>query len=351
MNMKKLLVLILIVLTVFSCISCSSGKIDAKEELNDIVDFLYEQSGVEKGQLLSSDEFLMPGDSISDWIAILLSKADTDEDSAEYLKRLEEYVETKYSGEEKLHRIKATEWHRIGLTVLALGGDPMSFGTDSKGQAINLVKDGTFGWTQTDDICSQGNNAVIFALILLEASDCDVPEGSKYTKEKLICDLLAGQSEDGGFGLSKSAGVDLDITAMAVQALAPYYGESENYSIGGKMVTVKQSVDKALEFLSNAQAENGAYKYGDSYSCETSAQIILALCTLGIDPSEDERFEKNGTDIVEGLRIFKCKDGGYSHVTCEEAGDRGDVMASEQAGRAFAALMLLDEGKSYYDFK
>ena len=35
MNMKKLLVLILIVLTVFSCISCSSGKIDTKEELND----------------------------------------------------------------------------------------------------------------------------------------------------------------------------------------------------------------------------------------------------------------------------------------------------------------------------
>lgn len=77
--------------------------------------------------------------------AIGLSRCGVEDDYDTYLAALQAYVEQKYRGAgTKLDRVKATEWHRISLAVLACGGDPTHFGKDADGSDINLIADGVY---------------------------------------------------------------------------------------------------------------------------------------------------------------------------------------------------------------
>lgn len=351
--MKRILTVALIAVMVFSLVCCGSGEADYDKEIKDIVGFLKSQAEVDKnGELLSEGAYIIPGDSISDWIAILLSRNGFQDDFDGYLKGLEKRVEELYEKDGGLDGVKATEWHRISLAITACGGDPTKAGKTKEGENIDLIRDGTYMWQQTEDISTQGNNALIFALITLDSLGYECPKISIYNRESLIKSLLSEQYEDGGFGLSQAAGSDSDITAMALQALAPYYDSSQIYVLeDGSQVTVRERADKAVDFLARQMEEDGRYTYGNAASSETSSQIIIALCALGIDPAEDGRFERNGVDIVDGLLTYKAEDGGYAHTAGPNGRLAGNVMASEQAGRAFTALKMLKEGKGrYYDF-
>ena len=94
-----------------------------------------------------SDKFFKEGDiggTYGDWLALSVGRYGLNDRSDLYLQALEEYVTKTYASQGKLHNIKTTEWHRIGLAVSALGGDPTCFGTDKDGSPINLVADGVF---------------------------------------------------------------------------------------------------------------------------------------------------------------------------------------------------------------
>ena len=62
------------------------------------------------------------------------------------------------------------------------------------------------------------------------------------------------------------------MTAMAIQALAPYYKTNE---------TVKAAVDKALEALSALQRSDGGFGSWGTVNSESCAQVIVALTALG----------------------------------------------------------------------
>ncbi len=353
--MKRIGAILLIIAMIFSLTCCEAGgnDCDYDKEIKDIIAFLKSEAEADKdGEMLKEGGYIIPGDPLSDWIAILLSRNDMQDDFDGYLKSLEKKVEELYEKDGGLDGVKATEWHRISLAITACGGEPSKAGKTKEGENIDLIKDGTYMWHQTDDISAQGNNALIFALITLDSREYRCPENSIYDRERLIKSLLEGQEKDGGFGLSRATGSDSDITAMALQALAPYYDSSQKYILeDGREVTVKECADRAVDFLSEQMKEDGRYTYGNGYSSETSSQVIIALCALGIDPAEDKRFEKNGVDIVGGLLTYKADGGGYAHTIEQDGKLIGNVMASEQAGRAFTALKMLKEGKgSYYDF-
>ena len=169
---------------------------------------------------LMNSELLVAGDSVSDWLLFDGALTGQAGDREKRLKALSEYVSTCYAEKGGLDRVKATEWHRIALTVMALGGNPTAFGTDRDGQKINLIADGTYDWKQTDNPGSQGVNAWIFALNTLDAGAFSIPEGAKYSREEIIKAILNNQ-ENGAFGLAKGA-ENVDITAMALQALSRY---------------------------------------------------------------------------------------------------------------------------------
>ena len=116
---------------------------------------------------------------------------------------------------------------------------------------------------------------------------------------------------------------DVDLTAMTLQCLEPYQ-EEEN---------VKDTIDRGVEFLADAQDADGGYTaYGDK-SSESVSQTIIALSTYGIDCNEDERFQKDGKGLYDTLMTYYQKDGSFSHT---EDGD-SDPMATDQAFCAMVA--------------
>ena len=288
-----------------------------------------ERSIADNRPLLTEDTF-PAGSSVSDWTALALARAGVADDYAGYLARLQAYVERQYAENGSLHAVKATEYHRIALTVAALGGDPAAFGTKPDGTAIDLVAEGAYNW-QGDDLGGQGLNGWIFALLTVDAVGAEVPADARYSRQDMLDAIVSAQLPDGGFSLGGSA-MDVDITAMALQALAPY---QQQYPA---------VIDAALSALSAAQTATGGFESWGTENGESCAQVILALTALDIDPTTDERFQKNQRSVVEALMDFRLSDGGFAH----EKDGQLDAMACEQAMQALTAMELRQQGEGRF---
>ena len=289
------------------------------------------QLGVAQDAPLLTEENFPAGNSVSDWTALAMARAGIADDYAGYLARLQAYVERQYAENGGLHDVKATEYHRIALTAAALGGDPAAFGAKPDGTAIDLVAEGTYNWQGEEDLGGQGLNGWIFALLTIDAVGAEVPADARYSRQDMLDAIVSAQLPDGGFSLGGGA-MDVDITAMALQALAPY---REQY---------QEVIDAALNALSAAQTVTGGFESWGAQSSESCAQVILALTALNIDPTADERFQKNQRNVAEALMDFRLSDGGFAH---EKDGPL-DAMACEQAMQALTAMELRQQGEGRF---
>lgn len=284
----------------------------------------------------------------------MLAKMNKEDDYTKYLSDIDEYITECYRTDEQLDRIKATEWQRIALAVAAAGGDPEAIGSDRSGNPVNLMADGVYNWRHTKSIDMQGCNGIIYGLIALDSISCRVPEKAVYTRDRLVNMLLDYQSGDGSFSLSREGSGDTDITAMALQALAPYAtdGTPASELKAETKAKAESAAGKALKYLASELGDNGMYAYDDEYSSETSSQVIMALCAMGIDPKESGDFTKDGVSIVDGMMNFRMDNGGFSHSEAANADESGDnIMSSQQAGCAFVSLMLMQNGEGgFFDF-
>ena len=290
------------------------------------------QLGVAQDAPLLTEELLPAGSSVSDWTALAMARAEIADDYAGYLARLQAYVERQYAENGCLHEVKATEYHRIALTAAALGGDPTAFGTRPDGTPIDLVAEGTYNWQGENDLGAQGLNGWIFALLTVDAVNADIPADARYSRQAMIDAIVSAQLPEGGFSLGGGE-MDVDITAMALQALAPHQGE------------LPEVIDAALNALSAAQLPNGGFESWGAQSSESCAQVLLALCELNIDPESDARFQKASGNVVTALLSFCTADGGVAH----QQGGQADAMAGEQAMQALMALHLRqqDQGRFF----
>lgn len=230
---------------------------------------------------------------------------------AGYYDNVVEYVKAKADANERLHPTKVIDNARVILALTAIGKDVTNVG------GHNLLK----GLDSMDYVQTQDINGPIFTLIALDSHN--YPTMGDVTREKLIQVILDAQLNDGGWNLS-AENADPDMTAMAIQALAPYYKTNE---------TVKAAVDKALEALSALQRSDGGFGSWDTVNSESCAQVIVALTALGIDPTADSRFVKNGHTVLDALAGFYVTGGGFRHTA---GGERND-MATEQGYYALAA--------------
>ena len=329
--LKKAAALLLCALCLAQCALAASPAESAKNLALSAAGGQKNLAGV-SGDLLSLGEDFPAGTSVCDWTAMAFSLLGID-DTASYLAAENEYISQNFPVPESGREPLATEWQRAALTVRALGGDPTACGTDGK---IDLIAGGTYDYSG-DTLGKQGLNGWIFALIALDCGAYEVPDGSRYTREDILSAILSAQETDGGFGLVTGSS-DTDITAMALQSLAPYAdGEAA------------EAVDRAVDYLASVLTDEALFRYGDSPTAESSAQVIIALCALGIDPEEDARFAKNGVNILDALvDTYRRPDGSYAH-TPDDAD--GDFMATEQVMLAFTALWKLRSGAGrLYDF-
>ena len=243
---------------------------------------------------------------------------------AGYYDNVVEYVKAMADANERLHRAKVTDNARVILALTSIGKDVTNVG------GHNLLK----GLDNMAYVQKQGINGPIFTLIALDSHN--YPTMGDVTREKLIQVILDAQLNDGGWDLSADK-ADPDMTAMAIQALAPYYKTNE---------TVKAAVDKALEALSTLQRSDGGFGSWGTVNSESCAQVIVALTALGIDPTADSRFVKNGLTVLDALAGFYVTGGGFKHTA---DGERNG-MATEQSYYALAAYFRFANAQtSLYD--
>lgn len=326
---------------------------DITEAIDGILAWKRAQQGVAEGQPLLSGELLTyAGSTAADWLPIGLSRYGAEDDYDSYLAALRTYVEQKYREPDKLDRTKATEWHRIALAVLACGGDPTHFGRDENGADINLIADGVYDRGKTADLGRQGLNGWLWGLITLDSMKYTIPAGASYTRTELVKTILSYQLSDDGFNLRVAQGstADPDITAMAIQSMGPYYRTST--------LNVKDPVDRALERLSQLQLDTADFRSWGTRNSESTSQVIISLCSVGIDPQNDPRFVKNGLNLLDALFYYQQEDGGFAHSyeldedNPSAVPGESDSMATDQALLALVSVWRQAQGMSIlYDFR
>ena len=141
---KKILCVVLSGIMLLMSFSSVYAKDNVDEMITDGIKYAKELAGVYDGGFLAQRHILPVGNTLSDWIAMVFALNGVEDDYESYLKDLRFYVEDKYEEDGYLDRIKATEYHRIILTIYALGGDPTSFGEKPDGSSIDLLADGTY---------------------------------------------------------------------------------------------------------------------------------------------------------------------------------------------------------------
>lgn len=171
-----------------------------------------------------------------------------------------------------------------------------------------------------------GIMAHIFALHLVTAG-YTCPE---FDADGLVDLILRAKGAD-GWSVRPSF-TEVDTTAMAIQALAPYVRTRDD---------VAAAVGAALDYLSSAQLESGVYSYYGTENPESAAQVAVALCSLGLDPLSDTRFIKNGSTLLDGICGF-VSDGSVSH----EKGGAYSAVATAQAAYACLAVMRQRDGEA-----
>ena len=294
-------------------------------------DKIYQETGSSQAAL-ASKAGLTAGTSGGEWVALGLARSGSISDTLaeQYAQAAYQYVKKK--GSSTISDSKSTENSRMILALTSIGKDPSDVaGYDLLEPLADL-----------DYVKSQGINGPIFALIALDSHDYEIPKAvagkTQTTREALIDAILAAQLSDGGWNVNGN-GADADMTAMAIQALAPYYSSNAK---------VKSAVDDALKRLSKMQEVNGGYTSWGTANAESVAQVIVALTSLGIDPASDGRFIKNGYSTLDALATFYNDKGGFKHSQSDMTASNG--LATEQAYYALASWYRLKVGKtSLYD--
>ena len=208
------------------------------------------------------------------------------------------------------HNVTSASTREKYALALAASGSTDSYITDTADGAIGGL----------------GLMSLIFGLHILNNGY----QSSSYSADSLAGEILSYQLSDGGWAVIGSYG-DVDVTAMALQALAPHTGRSD----------VSYAVDRALSLLSSKQLDSGGFKSMGSENCESAAQVVTALSALGIDAQYDSRFVKSGGSALSAMLSYRNSDGSFAHI-----GSGYNESATVQAFYAMVAFVRYCRGQS-----
>lgn len=226
-----------------------------------------------------------------------------------------------------LDKTKSTENSRLILALSAIGKDATSVGD---WDLIKPFED--FNW-----IKKQGLNGPVYALLALDSHNYQMED---TTIRQQCIDYILDKTltaTGGGWALS-GKNADPDMTAMTLQALAPYRNQP----------AVAEAAEAAFAKLSEIQGDNGGYTSWGSVNSESCAQVVVACASWGINPDTDARFVKNGKSVVDALLAHYLEDEArFQHII----GDGANGMATDQGSYALVAYDRLVNGKtSLYDY-
>ena len=201
----------------------------------------------------------------------------------------------------------------LTMLLTSVKGDPYNCGGKDLVQILQSaqLKSGKFA----DSITNGGEELVsahAWAIIALACAGAKPEE-----PEKAIQWLADRQHSDGSFNWSAAdlATSDVDSTGMALTALGAL-GQNKDSPV----------VEKAVNYLSNVQKENGGFESWGIMNSESCSAVIQGLIAVGVDPGAGA-FKKPGGNPVTALLRYQLPGGCFEHIK----GGGGDEMATQQA--------------------
>lgn len=254
----------------------------------------------------------------SEWEIFSLRRAGQTIDPAKLDAYLDSLEDT-YRHDPDATAMKPTTIARAALALGALGQNTADF------RGLNLLE-----MLYSSDRIREGGNEPMWALLALDSRGCTVPAGARWTRDQLITELIVRyQTPEGGFGLNDNRTASVDMTAMAIQALAPYRAGRRD---------VREAVDKALVYLRGQMSAD----CGFGGNAESTAQVVIALTALGLDPVDRENgfVRSEAVNLLTNLTSFAHPGGGYRHYASDQGAQpmsTTQVLMAFEVYRRFAA--------------
>ena len=220
-----------------------------------------------------------------------------------------------------LSKTRLTEYARVILGLTAIGEDPANVA------GYHLLA----ALSDYDAATQPGVTSAAYVLLALDCGNYEIPKTeagkTQATREMYVDFMLGKQLSDGGWAIGAEE-ADPDVTAMVLQALAPYQSNT----------AVKNAVSLGVQRLSKLQNDDGGYTSWGYTSSESCSQVVLTLCALGIS-MDDSRFVKNGHSVLDKLLTYQLPNGSFCHE------DSYDAYATMQALCALSAAVRQQAGK------
>lgn len=314
--------------TLFYVITFDDGSEDDPDGPDDPSDKDYDLDAIKQAAGEKLSDTLDQNGSIygQEWLVLDVAR-DGEEVSDEYI---DSVIETLEANDGVIHTSVGdyTNYAKTILAVTAAGYDA----TALKGYDL------TEALADTDAVTKQGINGAAYALLALDSHDYADPGDG--TRDALIDFILDEEIDGGGWAWSGSI-PDSDMTAIVIQALAPYAESNTN---------VAAAVNRGIELLSDMQQDSGGFasEAGDGgvENSNSVAQVIIALTAVGIDPTSDDRFIKDGNSVVDALASYALDNGGFGYTN----NTTYNALSTQQGHYALIALYrFLDDENALYD--
>ncbi|MDR5659300.1 DUF4430 domain-containing protein [Serpentinicella sp. ANB-PHB4] len=220
------------------------------------------------------------------------------------------------------NQMNAAEHAGYILAKLALSQNPYNIG------GINLVD--SLSDLQDDEGSFGDINSHMWSMIALDTAQAN------YNKEIALQYLISQQLDDGGFAFSGNSG-DIDMTAMALIAFAPYSHDS----------VIEERINKAIDFLKVNQLEDGGFSSWGSENANSTAVVLSALIAVDEDVYGEAWVKEKGS-IVDALINYQTEEGAISFLKDPL---EPNIMATNQAllalGEVKTGITLWDRIKPY----
>ena len=185
----------------------------------------------------------------------------------------------------------------LAVGVVAGGGDPADFGGVDLVGGLNASyheATGTYSTTAASGYTT-GDASVtnqVWAMLGLAAAQAEVPSAA--------ADWLVAAAETGG-GWGYGSGMDIDLTAMAVQAL-----------VAAGVSPTDDAVVDGLALLRDAQATTGGWESWGSLSADSTAAVMQAAAAVGQTPTRTSWATSTGSSPESELLGLQAGDGSWS---------------------------------------